>query len=151
MNIVFDFCFGNDQCGHHGRCVNNPSGFNCSCYFYTEGLFCKESKLFFFDNLKRIISLIISNSFNDIYSSSHWNFYCWLFLYFKKIWTSKLSILDYQKNYRVIFKIVFFCHNNCSIGFFFYNSYFQKQPITPESMVNDEGRIGIPVEPASPR
>ncbi|CAF1346175.1 unnamed protein product [Adineta ricciae] len=39
---VLDFCFNNKECGKNGRCVNNLAGFRCSCYFWSDGQFCRK-------------------------------------------------------------------------------------------------------------
>ncbi|UJR08770.1 hypothetical protein I4U23_013026 [Adineta vaga] len=44
---VLDFCFANDICGKHGRCVNSLVGFKCSCYFWSDGLYCRNLSMKF--------------------------------------------------------------------------------------------------------
>ncbi|CAF4001555.1 unnamed protein product [Adineta steineri] len=44
---VLDFCFENNICGKHGRCVNGLVSFKCSCYFWSDGLLCREISMKF--------------------------------------------------------------------------------------------------------
>ena len=55
---MLDFCFGNDRCGRHGRCVNNLAGFKCSCYFWREGPFCQKCNKYFSFKTNRRICLL---------------------------------------------------------------------------------------------
>ncbi|CAF1247712.1 unnamed protein product [Rotaria sordida] len=40
---VLDFCFGNDICGKHGRCINTLVASRCSCYLYMDGPICDKT------------------------------------------------------------------------------------------------------------
>ncbi|CAF0844794.1 unnamed protein product [Adineta steineri] len=44
---VLDFCFDNSVCGKHGRCINGLVGFKCACYFWSDGLLCREISMKF--------------------------------------------------------------------------------------------------------
>ncbi|CAF1171105.1 unnamed protein product [Adineta steineri] len=44
---VLDFCFNNNICGKHGRCINGLVGVKCSCYFWSDGLLCREISMKF--------------------------------------------------------------------------------------------------------
>ncbi|CAF1043599.1 unnamed protein product [Adineta steineri] len=39
---VLNFCFENNKCGKHGRCINTLSDFKCSCSFLYDGLLCER-------------------------------------------------------------------------------------------------------------
>lgn len=71
-SLVLDFCFDNDICGKHGRCVNYLMSFKCSCYFYMDDPFCRQSKLSFF-----VYELFFNKlfSFENIYSTLNWFVY----------------------------------------------------------------------------
>jgi len=47
-DLVLDRCLNNMICGKHGRCVNSQSGFNCSCSFLYDGLFCEKCKRYMY-------------------------------------------------------------------------------------------------------
>ncbi|CAF0859125.1 unnamed protein product [Adineta steineri] len=56
---VLDFCFENNICGKHGRCINGLVGFKCSCYFWSDGLLCREISMKFIQIVTGLLIMLI--------------------------------------------------------------------------------------------